>query len=116
MTGVIKIHQIDTEQTILTGNEFIPASNADGDTVKIKISSIKTTITKSDIGLDNVINLSPANFPISIAVQTALETKSNTGHTHVGADIIDLNSIIDTRVATAIDLLNVDVDFVTEDW
>lgn len=39
-------------------------------------------VTKSDVGLGNVDNTSDANKPISTLTQTALNGKSDTGHTH----------------------------------
>lgn len=54
------------------------------------------SLTKSDVGLGNVDNTSDANKPVSTAQQTALDGKSNVGHTHAAADITDF----DTQVRT----------------
>lgn len=40
------------------------------------------SVTKSQVGLGNVDNTSDANKPISTAVQTALNGKASSGHTH----------------------------------
>lgn len=42
------------------------------------------TLVKADVGLGNVDNTSDLNKPISTATQTALDGKSDTGHTHTG--------------------------------
>lgn len=60
-------------------------------------SAVKTVdVTKSAIGLGNVDNTSDANKPISTAVQTALNGKSNTGHNH--DDRYYTETEIDTRL------------------
>lgn len=53
--------------------------------------------TKAQVGLGNVDNTTDLAKPISTATQNALSTKSNVGHTHVEADILDLK---DYAVAT----------------
>lgn len=53
--------------------------------------------TKAQVGLGNVDNTTDLAKPISTATQSALNTKSNVGHTHVEADIVDLK---DYAVAT----------------
>lgn len=40
------------------------------------------TLAKGDVGLGNVDNTSDLNKPISTAVQTALDGKANSSHTH----------------------------------
>lgn len=42
------------------------------------------TLSKADVGLNNVNNTSDANKPVSTATQQALDGKSDTGHTHDG--------------------------------
>jgi hypothetical protein len=45
------------------------------------------TLNKAAVGLNNVDNTSDAQKPISTAVQTALDGKASTNHSHVAADI-----------------------------
>lgn len=45
------------------------------------------SVTKAQVGLGNVDNTSDANKPISTAMQTALNGKSDTGHTHAWSAI-----------------------------
>ncbi|MFL0165586.1 pyocin knob domain-containing protein [Candidatus Clostridium helianthi] len=45
--------------------------------------------TKADVGLSNVDNTSDLNKPISTAVQSALNGKANSSHTHTKANITD---------------------------
>lgn len=49
-------------------------------------------ITKAMVGLPNAQDTSDANKPVSTATQTALNGKSNTGHTHTAANITDLDA------------------------
>jgi len=74
-------------------------------------------LTKSDVGLANVDNTSDLSKPISTATQTALDGKSNTGHTHTQAQITDLDFPVDsvagktgvvTLVKADVGLANVD--------
>lgn len=65
-----------------------------GDRGKIAYDHSQTSgnphnLVKSDIALGNVDNTSDLNKPISTLTQTALNGKSNTGHTHVFSDITD---------------------------
>jgi hypothetical protein len=48
-------------------------------------------LTKADVGLSNVDNTSDVNKPVSTAQQTALNGKSNTGHTHTSSDIVNID-------------------------
>lgn len=47
------------------------------------------TVTKAQVGLGNVDNTSDVNKPISTAVQTALNGKAPTSHTHTKSQITD---------------------------
>lgn len=49
-----------------------------------EISSHSHTVSKSDVGLSEVDNVSDAGKPVSTATQTALDLKSNTSHNHSG--------------------------------
>ena len=50
----------------------------------------KPAYTASEVGLGNVDNTTDIDKPISIATQTALDGKSDTGHTHTVSDITDM--------------------------
>ena len=56
-------------------------------------------ITKNMVGLGNVDNTSDINKPISTAVQTALDLKSNVGHNHNISDVNGLQSALDGKQA-----------------
>ena len=83
---------------ITAGANKVEASTTNG---KIKINGTETTVythptgtnphgtTKADIGLSNVDNTSDLNKPISTAVQTALNGKANSSHTHTSTNISD---------------------------
>ena len=55
------------------------------------------SLTKSDVGLENVENTSDANKPISNPTQTALDGKSNTNHNHAIADVSGLQLSLNTK-------------------
>lgn len=59
------------------------------------------TLTKSDVGLSAVNNTADADKPVSTAQQTALDGKSNTGHTHVVASITDFNTGVSANTDVA---------------
>lgn len=56
---------------------------------------------KTALGLDNVNNTSDSGKPISTATQTALDGKSNTGHSHTASNISDFNTVVDGRISAA---------------
>lgn len=62
-------------------------------------AQVKTTLalTKTDVGLANVDNTADVDKPVSTAQQTALDGKSNVGHTHdasaVAAGVLDIARI-----------------------
>lgn len=62
-------------------------------------AQLKTTLalTKTDVGLANVDNTADLDKPVSTAQQTALDGKSNVGHTHdasaVAAGVLDIARI-----------------------
>lgn len=55
------------------------------------------TLTKSDVGLDNVDNTSDANKPISTAAQTALNGKAASVHSHAISDVTSLQTSLDAK-------------------
>lgn len=58
--------------------------------------------TKADVGLSNVDNTADLNKPISTAVQTSLDTKAMTSHTHVASNISD-STTTGRSLVTAVD-------------
>jgi len=69
-------------------------------------------LSKNDVGLDNVDNTSDANKPVSTAQQTALDLKSNVGHTHT---LAELNSWLSQPGSRNIYVDNSRTDTYTED-
>jgi len=51
-------------------------------------------VTKDQVGLGNVDNTADADKPVSSAVTGALNSKSDKGHTHDGADKVDHNNLL----------------------
>ena len=76
-------------------------SNVDGDAGWIDL-------VKSDVGLGNVDNTSDADKPVSTATQTALNNKSNLGHTHTttevseGTNLYHTSSRVNSLIAAAV--------------
>lgn len=60
------------------------------------------TLVKGDVGLGSVDNTADTAKPVSSAQQTALDGKSNVGHTHTAANVTDFNTAADARVAAGI--------------
>ena len=54
-------------------------------------------VTKAQVGLGNVDNTSDLDKPISTATQTALDNKSNVGHTHPISDVVNLQTELDNK-------------------
>lgn len=50
-------------------------------------------VSQASIGLDQVANLAPADLPVSTATQAALDTKSDTNHSHSYLALTDLPTI-----------------------
>jgi hypothetical protein len=69
-------------------------------------NSVNNVPTKTTVGLSNVDNTSDADKPISTATQTALNSKTDTGHTHskseVGLSNVDNTSDVDKPISTAV--------------
>jgi hypothetical protein len=73
-------------------NKPVSTAQAAADALNLKIAQNladlnNATTARTNIGLGNVDNTSDVNKPISTATQTALNGKSNTGHTHPASDL-----------------------------
>jgi hypothetical protein len=66
-----------------SGSAYIYITSGAVDSVAGKTGVV--TLVKADVGLGNVDNTSDLSKPISTATQTALDSKSNTSHTHSNA-------------------------------
>lgn len=82
--------QIDTE---IEENEAVAAA-----TEHISNLNNPHSTTKSQVGLSDVDNTSDLNKPISNLTQTALDGKSDIGHTHIIDDIDDLEEALGGKV------------------
>jgi hypothetical protein len=85
-----------TAATTLNGNEVVPGVQS-ASNVKVLISQIaayiKSLLSKVDVGLDQVDNTSDLAKPVSTATQTALNGKSDTGHTHAYSSLSGLPTL-----------------------
>lgn len=84
---------------LASNGTWVSAAQASGGVTSVNTRTGDVVLSKSDVGLANVNNTSDANKPISTATQTALDNKSNVGHTHVTADITDLQPLLDAKEA-----------------
>jgi len=55
-------------------------------------------LTKTDLGLGFVANTAPADLPVSIKTQEALDQKSGTGHTHSTAQVGGLDAALLAKI------------------
>ena len=65
------------------------------------LTYVRNAIVKADVGLGNVDNTSDANKPVSTAQQTALDGKSNVGHTHTASQVTDFDAAVAANSAVA---------------
>lgn len=79
------------------GNQHVPVTGTSNNGKVLKAGATAGslswgTLTKADVGLGNVDNTSDASKPISTAMQTALNGKANTTHTHTNTDITSVDA------------------------
>lgn len=72
----------------------------DGQNVKVRLDTVKSLVTKTDVGLGNVDNTTDLNKPVSTAQQSALNSKANVGHDHAVTDVTGLQSVLDSKAST----------------
>lgn len=87
-----KFSQLDPLE-ILTGTEEVPVAHQ-GRNFKFQISKIKSLVTKSDVGLDQVNNTPDLEKPVSTAMHTALNGKANNNHGHGISDVSGLAQVL----------------------
>lgn len=84
---VLKVKNLIAGKADLVGGK-VPSTQLPPDTVtSVAGKTGAVALTKADVGLASVDNTSDANKPISVAVQTALNNKSDKTHTHTKANI-----------------------------
>lgn len=89
-----KISQLSALPVSLDLNTaYVPVAFS-GFNYRMPLSQIAGLVTKDSLGLNNVDNTSDADKPVSRATEQALITKADSGHTHVAADITDLESVV----------------------
>ena len=82
---LISVYDPDSDGKI----NYLNLSNTPLDTVQSVAGRTGiVTLTSADVGLSNVNNTSDLNKPVSTATTTALGLKSDTTHTHSGANMI----------------------------
>lgn len=74
----INDRDFDLLKKIVTNTALLADTEA-GDVSSVNGRTGAVTLTKSDVGLNNVDNTSDANKPVSTATQTALNLKANAG-------------------------------------
>lgn len=108
------IYNEDSGVTGLNSDDLLLISRKDGSNYRTKAVTAsripisvagKTGIInldKSDVGLSNVNNTPDADKPISTATQTALNGKSNVGHTHSSGQITDFDEAVEDKIGTKV--------------
>lgn len=95
-SGMTAISGTNVQQALSSADTQIADSNA-----HIADTGNPHAVTKAQVGLGNVDNTSDANKPISTATQTALDGKSNTGHTHTSSDVTDFQAQVSANTDVA---------------
>ena len=115
--GIKRINEFPEGSGSLSSDDvflFMDDPSGSGITKKISLSQISiaapvqsvagrtgiVTLTKSDVGLDNVDNTSDANKPVSTAQQTALNGKAASSHSHAISDVTSLQTALDNKQAS----------------
>jgi Phage tail repeat like len=71
---------------------------ADGENYRVTLNTIKSLVSKTDLGLDRVNNTSDLEKPISLLVSTALGGKAPVVHTHSVSDVTGLTAYITSEL------------------
>lgn len=98
-------------QTIATVTGLQAGLDAKSPLASPAFTGTPTGITKAHVGLGNVDNTTDTAKPVSVAQQTALDGKSNTGHTHIKSEVglanvdntTDAAKPVSTATQTALD-------------
>jgi hypothetical protein len=84
-----------------TGQVLTKASNDSFDTEwSDPTAEVGELPTAESLGLDAFVDLTPAALSISVATQTALDSKANTSHTQAIGTITDLQAALDAKSGT----------------
>lgn len=83
-----------------SGSAYVNMASGSGGVTSVNSRTGVVTLTSSDVGLGNVNNTSDLAKPISTAAQTALNSKSDTGHVHAISDVSNLQSSLDGKSNT----------------
>jgi hypothetical protein len=78
---------------------------ADGRNHRLTLNTIKSLVTKTDLGLDKVNNTSDIEKPISALVALALGGKAPVNHTHLMSDVQGLTAYITSELTRMASML-----------
>lgn len=86
-----------------SGTAVARVSPGPGSPEEVPFADLKVALAfaSSDVGLENVDNTSDADKPISTATQSALDDKSDVGHTHSASEIDDFDAAVAASAAVA---------------
>lgn len=68
-----------------------------GNNYQMTLAVLQGLVTKQSIGLGNVVNLAPIDYPISTAQQRAIDLKADAQHTHTVSQIDGLQTLLDGK-------------------
>ena len=94
---LINVKSVNDILPDVDGNVDLGAISAPVTSVAGRIGAV--VLTKTDVGLPLVDNTTDAGKPVSTATATALAGKSNTGHTHLIADVSGLQAGLDSKAS-----------------
>ena len=98
-SGIIYVAQDTNSIYRWSGSAYVNLSSGSGGVTSVNSKTGVVTLTKADVGLGNVDNTSDLAKPISTATQTALNSKSDTGHIHAISDVSNLQTTLDGKSA-----------------
>jgi hypothetical protein len=91
----MKISEIDLLPTP-TGLEQTVVAIA-GINKRVTLNSIRSLVTKADVGLSAVDNTADLDKPVSTAVAAAINDKANLAHLHSIANVVNLQNSLDNK-------------------
>lgn len=89
-----------TQWILISDNEWKEMVSPSSPVQSVAGKTGAVTLAKTDVGLSNVDNTSDANKPVSTAVNTALQGKANSSHTHTIDEVTGLQAGLDGKSGT----------------
>ncbi len=78
VSGDVAIRTDESKTYVYNGSDWLELQNPTGSVTSVSGRTGVVTLSKNDVGLENVDNTSDVNKPVSTATQSALDLKANT--------------------------------------